>query len=151
MEWRNHACFCPPLSVMNNLAAQGPHSRGEMVVMGRLDIYGMARSNGLRSPPPPPLLLEQCARVCCRLLCLARINAFVFISKKTTEMSTSRSLKNQEGAGWRVLEPRSLAGVDFLQADAPSNCGLVRYGAQCRSGSFENVVHDRLQNTCPQM
>lgn len=48
MEWRNHACFCPPLSVMNNLAVQGPRCRVEMVVMGRLDIYGMARSNGLR-------------------------------------------------------------------------------------------------------
>lgn len=48
MEGRNHACLCPPLSVMNNLTVQGPRCRVEMVVMGRLDIYGMARSNGLR-------------------------------------------------------------------------------------------------------
>lgn len=46
-----------PLSsprLMNNLAAQGPRCRVEMLLMGRLDIYGTARSTALRSTPPPP-------------------------------------------------------------------------------------------------
>lgn len=61
MEWRNHACFCPPLSVMNNLAVQGPCCRVEMVVMGRLDIYGVAWSSALRWTSPTTNALGRAA------------------------------------------------------------------------------------------
>lgn len=70
MEWRNHACFCPPLSVMNNLAVQGPCCRVEMVVMGRLDIYGMAMLY-VRLPQPTQSSVPRAAL----MMCFACINA----------------------------------------------------------------------------
>lgn len=56
MELRSHAWLCPPLSVMNNLAALGPCCRVEMVVMGRLDIYTAWQGAMVyvRTPPPRP-------------------------------------------------------------------------------------------------
>lgn len=100
MEWRKHACFCPPFSVMNNLAVQGPRCREEMLVMERLDIYGVARSTGLRSPDR-----RACRRLLTRCAWPALMLCFYLHKKKA---STRSSLK--AGSCFAAKRLRSLAG-----------------------------------------
>lgn len=127
MEGRNHACLCPPLGVMNNLAAQGPRCRVEMVVMGRLDIYGMARSNGLRwNPPhPPPHPQDQRIQVCRGLLTWCVWPAFIlcFYLKKRDKLK-----KSGRSCGVISRIPFSPIKAVVIWTDY-----MVRYTANCIS------------------